>query len=103
VIHSTIRRGLLLAVTGLALSAAQAFAAPALAELKTPLAKPLTAEVDGRVWKCEADKCEGNGDAQPQSLKRECKRVAAELGAMKTYSSDTGKLDEAGVAVCNAK
>ena len=96
-------RALLLAATlslGLASGfATQVFAAEAL--LKAPVAKPLSTEIDGRVWKCEADKCEGNGDGASQSLKRECGHVAAELGALKTYSSENGKLADA--SVCSTK
>ena len=102
---SSLRRGLLLATAGfvVAFAASGQAIAGANAELKTAVAKPTSVEIDGRVWKCEAAKCEAIGDGAPQSLKRECKRVASELGALKMYSSENGKLDEAGVAACNVK
>lgn len=105
-IRSNLRRGLLLATAGLVMSAGltvggQAFAAHA--DLKAPVAKPTTTEIDGRVWKCEGDACEGSGDGASQSLKRECKHVAAELGALKAYKSENGSLDGAAVEVCNTK
>jgi hypothetical protein len=104
VIHTTLRRGLLLAATGFAFAASgQAFAATASAQLAAAVKAPTTTEIDGRVWTCTADKCEGAGDGSAQSLKRECKRVAAELGALKAYSSENGKVDDAGLVVCNAK
>lgn len=94
------RQGLLVAA---ALFGFAGTAAAAEAVLKAPVAKPITTAIDGRVWSCEGDKCTASGAGDSQPLKRECRRVAAELGALKTYKSETGSLDEAGTAVCNTK
>jgi hypothetical protein len=71
--------------------------------LKTAVAKPTTTAIDGRIWSCEADKCVAAGQGDPQPLKRECRRVVAELGPVKTYKSENGALDETAAAACNAK
>lgn len=103
-IHSNARGGLLLAAAGfVAALSGQAFAGTATAQLQAARTTPVAVEIDARLWKCEAGTCTGVGDGRAQSLKRECMHVAAELGALKAYSSENGKVEDAGLAACNAK
>ncbi|WP_419255396.1 CC_3452 family protein [Caulobacter sp. ErkDOM-YI] len=77
-----------------------AFAAEgAVLKLKAPAKVPSLIQ-DGAIWRCDGDVC-----AAPQvksmPIARTCRKVAAELGAVVSFTYRDKALDEAGIADCN--
>ena len=59
--------------------------------------------VDGRLWRCFGTGCRAQATATPisQSIGRECRRVAAQLGEIAHYRSGKRALSSAEIATCN--
>lgn len=92
-------------ILALSLIGLPAQAAPFKGEAK--LAKPVA---DGRVvtvvganWRCDGDTCIGEGKRNGglDSLMKECRKVAVELGPLTEYRSRGRALSPANIAVCN--
>jgi hypothetical protein len=93
------------AAAGALLLAGQANAATVFrseAKLATPAAQPLAATISGAAWRCEGDACVGER-SQPtlDTPMRECRKVAAQMGALAAYTSDGQKFDAGDLKACN--
>lgn len=90
-----------------ALAATAAAAAPgafrAEAKLATAVSAPKDVTINGVAWHCEGDACVGAAErfATLDSPVRECKKVAAELGAFTAYSTRGRELSGGTLKVCN--
>lgn len=73
------------------------------ATLASPAATPATVVVDDVTWRCEGAACVGVAERRSglDSLMKECRKVAAEIGPITAYSSRGRTLSERNVAVCN--
>ena len=96
---------LAVAAAGAFLFAAQANAATVFrseAKLASPAAQPATATISGANWHCEAAACVGER-ALPtiDSPMRECRKVAAQFGALAAFASDGQKFDAGDLKACN--
>ena len=90
---------------GALLLAAQAHAATVYrseAKLAAPAAQPLTATVSGAAWRCEGEACVGER-SQPtlDNPMRECRKVAAQFGALSAFTSGGQKFDAGDLKACN--
>lgn len=87
------------------LAAGPAFAAGFRAEarLATPLASASATVVDGVDWTCDRDACVGVAEKKPglDSLMKECRKVAAAVGPLASYTSRGRTLSAGNVSVCN--
>jgi hypothetical protein len=88
------------------LASTSAFAAPggfqAQAKLAAPAAAPLTATVGSAEWRCEGDACTGvSANRTLDNPVRECRKVAAQLGALAAYETHGLKLDTGDLKACN--
>jgi hypothetical protein len=93
------------AAAGAFLFAAQADAAAVFrseAKLASPAAQPVSATISGAAWRCEGDACVGERTiATLDSPMRECRKVAATLGALSAFTSDGQKFDAGDLKACN--
>jgi hypothetical protein len=85
--------------------AAQAHAATVYrseAKLAAPAAQATAATVSGAAWRCDGDACVGER-SQPtlDSPMRECRKVAAQFGALSAFTSDGQKFDAGDLKACN--
>jgi hypothetical protein len=72
------------------------------AKLAAPAAQPLTATVSGAAWRCEGEACVGeSAHATLDSPMRECRKVAAQFGALSAFSSSGQKFDAGDLKSCN--
>jgi hypothetical protein len=74
------------------------------AKLANAVSAPKDVTINGVSWHCEGDTCVGEADRY-LSLDlpvRECKRVAAELGAVTAYSSRGREITGGTLKVCNS-
>lgn len=73
------------------------------AKLVRPLAEAKVVAVVGADWRCEGDVCIGEGKRNGglDSLMKECRKVAMELGPLTEYRSRGRSLSQANLAVCN--
>jgi hypothetical protein len=98
---------LLIASLLLACAAGAAHAAdrpqPAEAVLVSAPAQAVQTVIDGRLWRCLGTGCRAQptGTAASQSVARECRRVAAELGALSHYRTGRRVFTPAELANCN--
>jgi hypothetical protein len=76
---------------------------PAEAVLVSAPAQAVQTVIDGRLWRCFGTGCRAqpSGAAASQSVARECRRVAAELGALSHYRTGKRVLTPAELAGCN--
>lgn len=91
-------------LAALAIAVSPAQAAPHggsyVATLASPLAEARQAVIDGKVWKCEGDRCAAPFDAS--HAVRTCAQVAAKFGAVAAFTTPRGPLAEDQIAACNA-
>ncbi len=73
------------------------------ARLATPVSPAATTVVEGVEWTCDGDACVGVADKRAglDSLMKECRKVAAAVGPLTSYSSRGRTLTAGNVAVCN--
>jgi hypothetical protein len=73
------------------------------AKLATPAAQPATATISGAAWRCEAGACVAER-TQPtlDNPMRECRKVAAQFGALSAFTSEGQKFDAGDLKSCNA-
>lgn len=57
--------------------------------------------IDGAAWRCEGDACTATGGSS-QPATRACRRVAAKLGPVTSFSYKGQALSEEEIAACNA-
>ena len=94
-------RSSLLSVAALTL-AGSAFAGTAFtAELLAPVAGKEKVVANKAVWSCEDASCSAEL-ARKNATVRECKKFVKEVGAVASFGSVNGALDEADLATCNA-
>lgn len=89
-------------VCGLALAAGpQSFRGEAKLAAAVAAAKDVT--IDGVAWHCEGDTCVGEAKnrATLDSQMKECRKVAAELGALSGYRSRGRDMSSSSVEQCN--
>ena len=75
------------------------------AKLATPVSAPSKTTVNGVTWACEGDTCTGEA-AHYSTLDnpvRECKRVAASLGALTAYAARGREVTGGGLKACNSE
>ena len=75
------------------------------AKLATPVSAPIRTTVNGVTWACEGDTCVGEA-AHYSTLDnpvRECKRVAASLGALTAYAARGREVTGGGLKACNSE
>jgi hypothetical protein len=93
------------AAAGAFLFAAQANAATVYrseAKLAAPAAQALSATIAGADWRCEGDACVGERPHTTlDSPMRECRKVAAQFGALSAFTSDGQKFDAGDLKACN--
>jgi hypothetical protein len=86
-------------VAASAMSSAALAAEGAAIKLRAP-AKVASLIQDGAVWRCAGDAC-----AAPQvkalPIGRSCRKLAAELGAVVSFTYRGAELDAAGITDCN--
>lgn len=73
------------------------------AKLVRPVSEPKVVSVVGADWRCDGDICIGEGKRNVglDSLMKECRKVAVELGPLAEYRSRGRSLSEANIAACN--
>ena len=73
------------------------------ATLATPVQAATEKDVDGVTWRCEGDKCFGKADkrASLDSYMKECRKVAAALGRVASFSSRGKELSKRDLDTCN--
>ena len=79
-----------------------AMAAPATqltATLKAPLAQPRQQIIDGVMWSCTGDTCQGADEGQ--QLAGTCGQVVRHFGQVSAFASSSRKLADAALARCN--
>jgi hypothetical protein len=83
----------------------QTFAADTLSEASLVRAVPAATdtEIDGVNWRCTADKCVGASAGRRASGSRvdECKRLAAAVGKLASFSSRGKELSKRDLDACN--
>jgi hypothetical protein len=90
----------LLALAPLAASpAAAAPAAQFTATLKAPLAQPRQQIIDGVMWSCAGDTCQGADEGQ--QLAGTCGQVVRSFGQVTAFANSSRKLADAALARCN--
>jgi len=84
--------------------AAQAHAATVYrseAKLAAPAAQA-TATISGAAWRCDGDACVGErSHSTLDSPMRECRKVAAQFGALAAFTSEGQKFDAGDLKACN--
>ncbi|UTP38677.1 hypothetical protein M9M90_15810 [Phenylobacterium sp. LH3H17] len=87
------------------LAASPAFAAGFRAEarLVSPVSSAATTVVEGVEWTCAGDACVGVADKRVglDSLMKECRKVAAAVGPLASYTSRGRILSAGNISVCN--
>ena len=93
-------------IAGLAAAAAagQLVTAPrgvSVAQQQTPA--PLSAAIDGRLWRCAEGACraQASSAAESQPVLRECRRAVAQLGPLSAYATGARTLTGEELASCN--
>ncbi|MEM9738416.1 MAG: hypothetical protein AAF829_00980 [Pseudomonadota bacterium] len=82
------------------------FAAPAIAgnaftaSLSEPVPERVTFVANSAVWTCEGETCFAELDRRTPTV-RTCKQVAKEIGALASFESERGTLDEGELERCN--
>ena len=73
------------------------------ATLAKPLSAPVVTTVNGVAWRCEADKCVGQADryGSLDTPLKECKKVAAAVGAFTAYASRGRVMTKGALEACN--
>jgi hypothetical protein len=73
------------------------------ATLATAVSSAVDHEIDGVKWRCEGEKCVGTAESRSSldSLVRECRKVSAVVGQLKSYSSRGRDLAGNAVSPCN--
>jgi hypothetical protein len=96
---------LLAVAAGAFLFAAQAHAGAVYrseAKLAAPAAQPATATISGAAWRCEGEACVGERTLPTlDSPMKECRKVAAQFGALAAFASDGQKFDNGDLKACN--
>lgn len=71
--------------------------------LASPATVARTVTVNGVAWSCEADRCQGQADrfSSFDSHMKECRKVAAALGPLASYSSRGLVMRKGSLGVCN--
>jgi hypothetical protein len=75
---------------------------PAVAKLAAPLAQAKRVSIDGRDWRCEADVCKGGTQGTDQPARRECGKLAKQVGEIAAYQDGRREISAADLASCNA-
>lgn len=75
------------------------------AKLATPVSAPSKTTVNGVTWACAGDTCTGEAAhyATLDNPVRECKRVAASLGALTAYAARGREVTGGGLKACNSE
>lgn len=72
------------------------------AKLAAAPTQPVSATISGASWRCEGDACVGERTLPTlDSPMRECRKVAAALGAVVSFTSDGQKFDAGDLKSCN--
>jgi hypothetical protein len=73
------------------------------AVLATPIGEPMETTLDGVTWRCEGDKCVGTADywSSLDSHMKECRKVAAALGTLSSYTSRGRTMTSRNIGSCN--
>lgn len=92
---------LALGMVGVTQTGAAGYQAEAL--LTRALPGPTDTEIDGVSWRCTGDKCVGTpvGRKPPGSRMEECKKLAAALGKLSSFSSRGKELTPRDLDSCN--
>jgi len=93
------------AIAAAAFVSATAYAEPPAAGSQAVLAAPASAAeavVDGVAWRCEGARCAGAvRRSGADGLVKECRRVAAVIGPVASYSSGGRELTAGQIRACN--
>ena len=90
-----------------ALLGSAAYAAPPAfrgeATLATPAQGEKTVKISGVDWRCAGPDCVGEGARRSsiESIMKECRKVAAELGPLAAYQSRGRAMTKGNLAACN--
>jgi len=72
------------------------------AKLAAPAAQAAAATIAGAAWRCDGEACVGErSHATLDSPMRECRKVAAQFGALAAFISDGQKFDAGDLKACN--
>lgn len=88
-----------------ALFATPAFAGyvPGEAQFATGASTPARIVVNDAIWRCDGSQCVGKAEARPVMIRRACKTLASEVGALSALTIGTKALDATELAACNEK
>lgn len=75
---------------------------PAEAKLAKAVSEPRKVTIDGRTWRCNGDVCKGGEFGTDQPPKRECGKLAKEVGPILSYLNGKRELSADDLASCNA-
>lgn len=86
------------------------FATPALAgyvpgeaQFASGASAPARVIVNDTIWRCEGSQCTGKAESRPVMIRRACKTLAVEVGALSSLTIGTKALDATELAACNEK
>ena len=74
---------------------------PAQAKLAAPLSAAKKVNIDGRDWRCEADVCKGGTQGTDQPARRECGKLAKQVGTILSYQDGRKDISAKDLATCN--
>jgi len=75
---------------------------PAVAKLATPLPAAKKVNIDGREWRCSGDVCKGGTQGTDQPARRECGKLAKQVGEIVSYTDGRKDISDTDLATCNA-
>ena len=75
---------------------------PSEAKLATAVSEPRRVVIDGRTWRCSGDVCKAGEQGTDQPPKRECGKLAKEVGQILNYTNGKKDLSADDLAACNA-
>ena len=88
-----------------ALLASPAFAGyvPSEATFVAGTAAPARLVINDTIWRCDGAKCTGKNETRPVMIRKACKSLAGEVGALSSLTIGTQVLGETELAACNEK
>ena len=76
---------------------------PSEAQFASGTNAPARVIVNDAIWRCDGARCVGKNETRPVMIRKACKTLAGEVGALSAFVIGTKELDATELAACNEK